>query len=242
EGGSAGAEGHRHARREARQCGPRLALGGIRLPEIAVPVARESAELCGLGGTHVPLDAATLNALYPTHADYVAKVTRATQDAVKAGFLLPADAAQTIDKARRSIYGAQLTCGPLCADVRQFPGNPSSMLLANQTAYLVIKDGDRLVKMVDEATRAIAEGYTLGADPRARQKFTAAAARLDAYITAVHACRTRGDVPVETETLLVDQATTLTERVRALAGSPSRTDRTTPRVTSRESSRPPSNR
>ena len=207
-----------------------------------MPVARESAELCGLGGTHVPLDAATLNALYPTHADYVAKVTRATQDAVKAGFLLPADAAQTIDKARRSIYGAQLTCGPLCADVRQFPGNPSSMLLANQTAYLVIKDGDRLVKMVDEATRAIAEGYTLGADPRARQKFTAAAARLDAYITAVHACRTRGDVPVETETLLVDQATTLTERVRALAGSPSRTDRTTPRVTSRESSRPPSNR
>ena len=84
-----------------------------------MPVARESAELCGLGGTHVPLDAATLNALYPTHADYVAKVTRATQDAVKAGFLLPADAAQTIDKARRSIYGAQLTCGGAAAGTDQ---------------------------------------------------------------------------------------------------------------------------
>src|SRR5204863_4346741 len=71
------------------------ALGGIRLAEIAVPVARESAELCGLGGTHVPLDAATVNALYPTHADYVTKVTRVSEDLVKAGLLLPADAAQT---------------------------------------------------------------------------------------------------------------------------------------------------
>ena len=52
------------------------ALGGIRLAEIAVPVANESAQGCGLGGTHLPFEAATLNRLYPTHADYVAKVTR----------------------------------------------------------------------------------------------------------------------------------------------------------------------
>jgi hypothetical protein len=190
------------------------ALGGIRLAEIAVPVAKESAELCGLGGTHVPFDAATLNTLYPTHADYVAKVTAVSQDLVRAGFLLPADAAQTIAKARRSIYGSQLTCGPLCADVRQFPGNPSSMLLANQTAYLVIKDGDTLVKIVDEATMAIAEGYTLGTDRRARQKFATAAARLQAYIDKVHASRARGNMAVETETLLIDQARTLMELVR----------------------------
>ena len=179
-----------------------------------MPVAKESAELCGLGGTHVPFDAATLNQLYPTHADYVAKVTKVSQDLVKAGFLLPADAAQTIAKARRSIHGSQLTCGPLCADVRQFPANPSSMLLANQTAYLVIKDGDALVKIVDEATRAIAEGYTLGTDPRAKQKFAAAAALLQAYIDKVQASRARGNMPVETETLLVDQAKTLMELVR----------------------------
>lgn len=190
------------------------ALGGIRLAEIAVPVAKETAERCGLGGTHLPFDAATLNTLYPTHADYAAKVTAVSQDLVKAGFLLPADAAQTIAKARRSIHGSQLTCGPLCADVRQFPGNPSSMLLANQTAYLVIKDGDALVKIVDEATRAIAEGYTLGADRRAGQKFAAAAARLQAYIDKVHASRVRGNMAVETETLLVDQAKTLMELVR----------------------------
>jgi hypothetical protein len=193
------------------------ALGGIRLAEIAVPVAKESAELCGLGGTHVPFDAATLNQLYPTHADYVAKVTKVSEDLVKAGFLLPGDAAQTIDKARRSIHGSQLTCGPLCADVRQFPSNPSSTLLANQTAYLVIRDGDALVKIADAATKAIAEGYTLGADPRAGQKFTAAAGLLQEYVDKVQASRARGNMPVETETLLVDQAKTLMEALKKLS-------------------------
>jgi hypothetical protein len=193
------------------------ALGGIRLAEIAVPVAKESAELCGLGGTHLPFDAATLNQLYPTHADYVAKVTKVSEDLVKAGFLLQADAAQTIDKARRSIHGSQLTCGPLCADVRQFPTNPSSTLLANQAAYLVIKDGDALVKIVDEATKAIAEGYTLGSDPRAKGKFAAAAALLRTYVEKVHASKARGNMPVETETLLVDQAKTLIDAVKKLS-------------------------
>lgn len=116
------------------------ALGGIRLAEIAVTVAKESAELCGLGGTHVPFDAATVNRLYPSHDDYVRKVTAASDAAVRAGFLLRADATQTIARARRSIWGRQLTCGPLCADVTQFPKHPSAMLLANQTEFLVIKD------------------------------------------------------------------------------------------------------
>jgi len=191
------------------------ALGGIRTAEIAVPVAKETAELCGLGGTHVPFDTATLNALYPSHADYVAKVTRASQDLVKAGFLLPADAAQTIDKAKRSIYGSQLVCGPLCADVRQFPANPSSMLLANQTAYLMIKDGDALVKSLDGVTKSIAEGDTLGADLRAEQKYAAAASGLRRYIEAVHASRSKGNMAAETEGLLVDQANVLIGKLTA---------------------------
>jgi hypothetical protein len=191
------------------------ALGGIRTAEIAVPVAKETAELCGLGGTHVPFDTATLNALYPSHADYVAKVTRASQDLAKAGFLLPADAAQTIDKAKRSIYGSQLVCGPLCADVRQFPANPSSMLLANQTAYLMIKDGDALVKSLDGVTKSIAEGDTLGADLRAEQKYAAAASGLRRYIEAVHASRSKGNMAAETEGLLVDQANVLIGKLTA---------------------------
>jgi hypothetical protein len=188
-------------------------LGGIRTAEIAVPVAKESAELCGLGGTHVPFDTATLNALYPSHADYVSKVTRAARNLVLAGFLLPADAAQTIDKAKRSIYGSQLACGTLCADVRQFPGNPSSMLLANQTAYLMIKDGETLVKILDQVTTSIAEGDTLGVDRRAKQKYRAAVAGLQRYIAGVHASRAKGHMSRETETLLVDQANVLIGRL-----------------------------
>jgi hypothetical protein len=191
------------------------ALGGIRLAEVAVPVAKESAESCGLGGTHVPFDAATLNRLYPSHDDYVRKVTAASDAAVKAGFLLPADAAQTVARARRSIWGRQLTCGPLCADVAQFPKNPSAMLLANQTEFLVIKDADRtILRTADEVTRLVAEGYTATGAAAAR-KFADAAARLDRYVAEVRALAARGDMPPETRDLLVSQAGTLQARLRA---------------------------
>lgn len=196
------------------------ALGGVRLAEIEAPVANESAQLCGLGGTHVPFDAATLNSLYPTHAEYVAKVTAASQTAVKAGFLLPADAAQTIGTAKRSIYGMQLTCGPLCADVRQFPRHPSSMLLGKQTAYLLIKDADRtLVRVMDRVTKAIAEGYTLGSDAKASGKFTAAAEGLQSYMDQARQLLSRGQMAPETASLLVDQATKLQQLVRAQAAA-----------------------
>jgi hypothetical protein len=193
------------------------ALGGIRLAEIAAPVAKESAELCGLGGTHVPFDSATLNTLYPTHTDYVAKVTKASENLVKAGFLLPADAAQTIDNAKRSIHGMQLTCGPLCADVRQFPNHPSSMLLARQTSHLIIRDGDALVKILDGVTKSVAEGYTLGADPKASKKFAEAAAGLHAYIDKTRQFQERGNLSSETASLLISQATMLQDLVKAQA-------------------------
>lgn len=191
------------------------ALGGIRTAEIEVPVAKETAELCGLGGTHVPFDAATLNKLYPTHADYVSRVTKVSQDLVKAGFLLPADATQTIAKARRSIYGSQLTCGPLCADVRQFPSNPSSMLLANQTAYLMIKDGGSLVKILDGVTRTIAEGYSAATTSGKKAKFAQAAAALQTFIGKVQQSRDRGNMAAETAALLADEASTLIEKLAA---------------------------
>jgi hypothetical protein len=160
----------------------------------------------------MPFDAATLNTLYPTHDDYVGKVTTVSNALVKAGFLLKEDAAQTINNAKRSIAGLKLTCGPLCADLRQFPSNPSSTLLANQTAFLMIKDGDSLVKMADEATKLIAEGYTDAAKTTA--KFTAAAERLDAYIARTKQLRASGNMPAETELLLVNQATTLRDLLR----------------------------
>jgi hypothetical protein len=41
----------------------------------------------------------TLHSLYPTHADYVAKVTAATDQAVSAGFVRPGDKAAIVAKA-----------------------------------------------------------------------------------------------------------------------------------------------
>jgi hypothetical protein len=144
-----------------------------------------------------------LKRLYPTHAVYVAKVTSASNAAVNAGFLLPADSAQTIDAAKRSITGLGLECGPLCADVRQFPANPSSTLLSKQTGYLMIKGSGTIIAIMDEVSRLIAAS-----------QFAKATARIDAYITGVKQLRTKGSMPVETETLLVGQATTLRNLVR----------------------------
>jgi hypothetical protein len=77
------------------------ALGGIRTPELDVPIATLTgtaatgqSPTCNLFGSTTPFTAAQLSSLYPTHADYVAKFDAATQRAVKAGFILPTDATQ----------------------------------------------------------------------------------------------------------------------------------------------------
>ena len=184
-----------------------------------MPVARESAGACGLGGTHVPFETATLNSLYRSHADYVDKVRAASEAIVKAGFLLPADAAQTIDAARRSIYGSQLTCGPLCADLRQFPSNPSSILLAKQTAALLIKDGDALVRLLDDVTKTIAQGYTQADPAAASRRFTDAAKGLETYIVKLREFERRRHLAPETASLLADQAATLQGRLTEQAAA-----------------------
>jgi hypothetical protein len=63
------------------------ALGGVRLPEVEVPVARYG--LQALGGVTTPFNEAKLRALYPTHEDYVTKVTAAAKAAEAAGYILP---------------------------------------------------------------------------------------------------------------------------------------------------------
>ena len=75
-----------------------IGLGGIRTPLVEAPIATLSSEgatggtFCRVFGTTVPFDAAKLGSLYPTHADYVAKFNKATDRAVKAGFILAPDA------------------------------------------------------------------------------------------------------------------------------------------------------
>jgi hypothetical protein len=94
------------------------ALGGVRPPQVQVPVAKLSGlgqpgapissqpsqaesisgpALCSILGTTAPFSAAQLSALYPTHADFVAKWDGATAAEVKDGYLLPADA-ETLDR------------------------------------------------------------------------------------------------------------------------------------------------
>jgi hypothetical protein len=105
----------------------------------------------------------------------------------------------------------QLTCGALCADVRQFPLNATSMLLRNQTAFLVIRGADaKLVPMLDAVTLAIAQGYTLGTDTAAgKQKFAQAASLLQGYMANLQLLLLSGNTRPETATLLSGQATTL---------------------------------
>jgi hypothetical protein len=73
-------------------------LGGVRTAAVDVPISILSGQgssggiLCSLFGQTTPLSAAQLSSLYPTHADYVNKVTAATTKAQQAGFILPADA------------------------------------------------------------------------------------------------------------------------------------------------------
>jgi hypothetical protein len=77
------------------------ALGGIRTPELDVPISALTGTAvpgqsvtCNFFGSTSPFTEATLTSLYPTHADYVAKFDAATRRAVTAGFILPPDATE----------------------------------------------------------------------------------------------------------------------------------------------------
>ena len=74
------------------------ALGGIRTPQLDVPIATLSGEaqsgsfFCFLFGSTEPFDDAKLASLYPDHESYVSAFNEATDRAVQGGFILPEDA------------------------------------------------------------------------------------------------------------------------------------------------------
>jgi hypothetical protein len=87
-----------------------IALGGIRLSEVEVPTAVNNGTNTGPGtcsrwGYYQPFDIATLNRLYPTHGAYVSAVEKITNENLKSGFILKADADFTIKDARASAIG-----------------------------------------------------------------------------------------------------------------------------------------
>jgi alpha/beta hydrolase family protein len=87
-----------------------LALGGIRLSQVAVPTALNTGDnagesFCRLFGTYQPFDSDTLRRLYRSHGTYVARVVHADHANLRAGYLLPADARQNLVDALRSGVG-----------------------------------------------------------------------------------------------------------------------------------------
>ncbi len=81
------------------------ARGGIRLPELDVPIASYAPSnvvtpglpallglFCALTGSVTPFDPAVLDELYPNHGRYVNQYNRAVNELVRTRFLLPPDA------------------------------------------------------------------------------------------------------------------------------------------------------
>jgi hypothetical protein len=86
--------------------------GGVRTPYVDAPVAILSGEgqsidngFCRLFGTTVLFDDARMAELYPSQDAYVNRIDEATDAAVAAGFLLPADATLIKQRARDSGLG-----------------------------------------------------------------------------------------------------------------------------------------
>jgi hypothetical protein len=88
-------------------------VGGLRTPFVDVPAATysptdatahdtELSGLCPLIGFSTPFSQATLRALYPSHADYLARVTRETNELVREGFWVASDAATVVRQAAAS--------------------------------------------------------------------------------------------------------------------------------------------
>jgi hypothetical protein len=86
------------------------ALGGIRTPQVDVPIAALSGtgqvlDACDRFGTTLPFATATLARLYPDHRSYVAAVGRATKRAVERGWILGTDAGAVRRAAAASAVG-----------------------------------------------------------------------------------------------------------------------------------------
>lgn len=62
--------------------------GGIRPPEITVPVAGYNGGNNGLSGNTYPFSVSKLQAVYPTHEDYVTKIKAAAGLSLRQGVIL----------------------------------------------------------------------------------------------------------------------------------------------------------
>lgn len=197
------------------------ALGGIRVAPFAVPIATDQGiTSCGniLVGVHVPFGTATLQSRYPSHSAYVRAIKEAAQQNVRDGFLPEEDAAELIANAESSLVGTGLIYGPRCANVSTFLNNPSTSILRDHTQIYYFRGGKRLLALLDQATRLVAEGYTAAqrSDHTARKsKFEKAIQSVRRYRVGVEKLRRQGRADQAIADLLVRYADILIERISA---------------------------
>lgn len=189
------------------------ALGGIRLPDMAVPTALNTGQntgpgLCSVRGRTVPFDAGTLAALYPRHVDYVQLVKEAASQSVAQGFLLPEDAAATVSKAQWSIVGYGNPCGAVCRAAEE---------LRTWTAAFLIRPpfGEELLKSVDKATQALAGGDGQSGT-RARLDYQKARHFVDQYTRSLERLAADGTVMPSIAAVLLGDAAALGSAIDAL--------------------------
>lgn len=84
------------------------AIGGVRTPAVDVPISTLSgvappgaSTLCSLFGSSTPFSQARLAQMYGSSAGYLSRYRASLQRAVSAGFILPADRAELLQKAEQ---------------------------------------------------------------------------------------------------------------------------------------------
>ena len=192
-------------------------VGGVRLAHMDVPTARASGAECGNIGAWVPFTTAQLQALYPTHEDYVGKVQAAVAASVAAGFVLPEDAAETTAEAVASIIGTGMECGPLCLSVSHYRSDLSASstgLLRDATVYYHIKDGENILATIEDAHRWAAAGYSTTGSAASRN-FGMAATALRRYIELVQTAQFDGRLTTTASNILASQAKAVIKGLRA---------------------------
>ena len=196
------------------------ALGGIRLAPFEVATSLDTGYnqnppggggLCFLNGTHIPFDTETLDELYPTRGQYLREFAAAVRRNVHDGHVLRADAREMLRDAGAALAGRGLTCGPLCANVSQFPVQPSTQLLRDHTRFLYLKGGEHLVRLLDRATLRVAEGQSN--EPRKSRHYAAAVSLLNRYVEGLETLRARGVATAEQAALLGDYARILIDEL-----------------------------
>ncbi|MBC7954620.1 MAG: hypothetical protein H7Y33_01950 [Cytophagales bacterium] len=179
------------------------ALGGIRLAEFDVPTALNTgantgAAFCILYGRHVPFEQSVIDQLYPTHGSYVSPLLTQLHETVRAGYVLPADAARTRHLAVTSIVGSA-PCSQICR---------ASLDLVEASYVYLYTTGldDELAGKVLAFIQLVARGEAIGGQ---HQVFANRLARhtLERYVDAVQALQAKGRLSQVSAQELVNGAT-----------------------------------